>query len=239
MRNAGYGRWLTASMAAVGLCSTLFAVPALAGETEWKALNDQVIPHMTAGSLIKAEQYARQSIAEAEKSFGPAHRNTEISVGNLALVLRFQKRYEESEKYYRRALALRDKLFGAAHPATALVMLNLADVVQAQRKYAEAEKLQRTVLPIFEKAHGDDPKTATALNNLGANLQMQERYKEAEPVLRRALAMKEKTMGSMSQSVAHTLTNLAEVCEALGRKDEAAKHRARAAEILKQASAKA
>ena len=52
-------------------------------------LNDQVIPHMTAGSLIKAEQFARQSLAEAEKTFGPAHRNTEISVGNLALVLRF------------------------------------------------------------------------------------------------------------------------------------------------------
>ena len=159
-------------------------------------------------------------------------------MGNLALVLRFQKRYEESEKFYRRALALREKTLGAAHPSTALMMLNLADVVQAQKKYAEAEKLQRAVLPIFEKAHGDDPKTATALNNLGANLQMQERYQEAEPVLRRALVIKEKTMGSMSQSVAHTLNNLAEVCEALGRKDEAAKYRARAAEILKLASAK-
>ena len=94
-------------------------------------------------------------------------------------------------------------------------------------------------MPIFEKAHGDDPKTATALNNLGANLQMQERYKEAEPVLRRALAMKEKVMGSMSQSVANTLNNLAEVCEALGRKDEAAKYRARMKEIQKLATEKA
>ena len=217
------------------LCATI----AVAGEAEWKALNDQVVPHMTAGSLIKAEQFARQGLAEAEKIFGPAHRNTETSVGNLALVLRFAKRYEESEKHYRRALVLREKALGAAHPSTALMMLNLADVLQAQKKYAEAEKLQRTVLPIFEKAHGEDPKTATALNNLGANLQMQERYKEAEPVLRRALAMKEKTMGSMSQSVANTLTNLAEVCEALGRKDEAVKHRARASEIQKLASVKA
>jgi tetratricopeptide (TPR) repeat protein len=217
------------------LCSLSAAV---AGEPEWKALNDQVVPLMTSGNLDKAEQLARQGLAEAEKSFGPAHRNTEISVGNLALVLRFQKRYEESEKHYRRALALREKSLGEAHPSTALMMLNLADVLQAQKKFAEAEKLQRTVLPIFEKAHGDDPKTATALNNLGANLQMQARYKEAEPVLRRALAMKEKTLGSMSQSVANTLTNLAEVCEALGRKDEAAKFRARVLEIQKLASAK-
>jgi tetratricopeptide (TPR) repeat protein len=223
----------------VALAGLLCATVVLAGEAEWKALNDQVIPHMTAGSLDKAEQFARQGLAEAEKSFGPAHRNTETSVGNLALVLRFQKRFEESEKHYRRALVLREKSLGAVHPSTALTMLNLADVLQAQQKFTEAEKLQRTVLPIFEKAHGDDPKTATALNNLGANLRMQERYKEAEPVLRRSLAMKEKTLGSMSQSVANTLTNLAEVCEALGRKDEAAKHRARILEIQKLASAKA
>ena len=222
-----------------GLCGALCLATALAGEAEWKALNDQVVPQMTAGSLDKAEQSARQGLAEAEKSFGPAHRNTETSVGNLALVLRFQKRYEESEKHYRRALASREKLLGAEHPSTALMMLNLADVIQAQKKYLEAEKLQRTVLPIFEKAHGEDPKTATALNNLGANLRMQERYKEAEPVLRRALAMKEKILGSMSQSVANTLTNLAEVCDALGRKDEAAKYRARVLEIQKLASAKA
>lgn len=221
------------------LCGAMWIAPAMAGEAEWKALNDQVVPQMTAGNLDKAEQLARQALAEAEKTFGPAHRNTESSVGNLALALRFLKRYEESEKHYRRALALREKLLGAEHPSTALMMLNLADVVQAQKKYAEAEKLQRIVLPISEKAHGEDPKTATALNNLGANLRMQERYKEAEPVLRRSLAMKEKTLGSMSQSVANTLANLAEVCDALGRKDEGAKYRARVLEIQKLASAKA
>jgi tetratricopeptide (TPR) repeat protein len=220
------------------MCAVLAAASVVAGEPEWKALNDQVVPLMTGGSLGRAEQLARQGLAEAEKAFGPVHRNTETSLSNLALVMRFQKRYEASEKYYRRALALREKLLGEAHPSTALLMLNLGDVLQAQKKYAEAERMQRVVLPVFEKAHGDDPKTAAALNNLGANLQVQGRYKEAEPVLRRALAMKERTLGAMSQSVAHTVANLAEVCEALGRKDEALKLRARVLEIHKQASAK-
>ncbi len=216
-----------------------YATPVLAGEAQWKALNDQVVPFMTGGSLDKAEQAARQGLAEAEKTFGPAHRNTEISLSNLALVLRFRRQYEASETHYRRALALREKLLGKAHPATALLMLNLADVLQAQKKFDEAERMQRAVLPVFEKAHGEDLKTATALHNLGANLQLQGRYKEAEPLLRRALAMKEKLLGFMSQSVAHTLVNLAHVCEALGRQDEAAKLRARAQEIHRQASAKA
>lgn len=236
MREGLCAKWL---LLGVLLCGACFPSMVYAGEAEWKAHNDQVIPQLTAGRLDKAEQLARQALAEAEKSFGPVHRHTETSVGNLALVLRFRMQYEESEKHYRRALALREKSLGVSHPATALMMLNLADVVQAQKKYAEAEKMQRVVLPIFEKAHGDDPKTATALNNLGANLRMQERHKEAEPVLRRALAMKIKTLGAMSQSVANTLTNLAEVCEALGRKEEAAKYRMRAAEIYKQAAAKA
>jgi tetratricopeptide (TPR) repeat protein len=217
----------------LGCCST-----ALAGEAEWKALNDHVMPQLQAGAFKQAEQTAREAVAEAERTFGTAHANTALSVSQLALVLRLDKRFEESEKHYRRALAIREKALGMAHPTTGLTQLNLADVLQAQKKYAEAEKLQRIVLPLFEKVHGEDSKTATVLNNLGANLQTQARYKEAEPYLRRALAMKEKTLGSMNPSVAHTLNNLADVCEALGRKDEAAKLRARAVEIIKAVSAR-
>lgn len=228
-RHVGFAR---GSMFVAAIC---FAFSSYAGEAEWKALNDQVVPHLMGGAVKQAEQFARDALAEAEKTFGQRHRNTEASLANLALVLRFQKRFEESEKAYRRALSIREAALGATHPSSALMASNLADVLQAQKKYTEAEKLQRSVLAIFEKAHGADPKTATALNNLGANLQMQERYKEAEPLLRRALAMKEKVLGMQHLSIAHTLTNLAEVSEALGRKDEAAKLRLRAESIRMQA----
>jgi tetratricopeptide (TPR) repeat protein len=210
-----------------------------ADEGRWKALNDTVVPQLMKGALPQAEQSAREAAAMAEKVFGAAHVNTAASLGNLALVLRYQKRYEESEKQYRRALAIREKQLGPTHPNTALLMLNMADVVQSQKKYTEAEKLQRSVLAVFEKAHGDDVKTATALNNLGANLQLQARYKEAEPLLKRALEMKEKVLGTVNQSVAHTLGNLAEVYEALGRKVEADIYRRRASEILRQITQKA
>lgn len=223
----------------VFLISIAISASALAGEPEWKALNDKVMPALQGGAFKQAEQFARDAVTEAEKTFGAKHQNTAISVSNLALVLRLDKRFDEAEKHYRRALAIRDNALGAAHPTTALTMLNLADTLQAQKKYAEAEKLQRIVLPIFEKVHGEDSKTAAALNNLGANLQAQARYKEAEPYLRRSLAMKELTLGRMNPSVAHTMNNLADVFEALGRKDDAVKLRARAAEIMKAASAKA
>lgn len=214
-----------------GTMALLMAFAAHAGEAEWKALNDQVVPQLMSGALQRAEQLARDALAEAEKTFGPRHRNTEATLANLALALRLQQRFEESEKIYRRALPLREASLGTAHPNTALMMVNLADVLQSQKKFAEAEKLQRRALPVFEKAHGDDPKTATALNNLGANLQLQGRHKEAEPLLRRALAMKEITLGPYHQSVVSTLNNLAEVCAALGRADEAKAYKARVAAI--------
>ena len=85
----------------VVLAATWYAAlnAAITGEAQWKTLKDRVIPLMTSGTLDKAELCARQGLAQAEKTCGPAHRNTEISQGNLALVLRFQKRYEESEKH--------------------------------------------------------------------------------------------------------------------------------------------
>jgi len=204
-----------------------------AGEAEWKLLSDQVVPQLTRGELEQAERSAREALAEARKTFGDRHLNTETSLANLALALRFRGKHEEAEKHYRGALAMREKRLGPSHPSTALLLGNLAEAIQAQGRYAEAEKLQRRVLPIFEKAYGDDPKTATTLNNLGAALRAQGRHKEAEPVLRRALIMKENTLGPYSPSVAHTLANLAEVLDQLGKKDEAIKMRLRAAAITK------
>ena len=221
------------------LLVTLFASVSLAGEAEWKALHDKVVPQLMSGDVKQAEKLAREAVAEAEKAFGANHLNTAASQGNLALALRYQKRYDESEKVYRQALATRVKLQGTAHPSTALMMLNMADVVQSLGRLPDAEKLQREALAVFEKILGDDTRTATALNNLGANMQLQRRYKEAELVLRRSLAMKEKVLGSISPSVAHTLNNLAEVCDHLGRKDEAAAYRKRAEEIRRQVTEKA
>jgi tetratricopeptide (TPR) repeat protein len=215
------------------LASALCTAGVQAGEAIWKALSDEVVPLITNGELRKAERTARQALAEARRAFGENHRNTEISYANLALALRFRGRHQEAEKHYRAALAIREKTLGPGHPSTALLTANLAEAIQAQGRHAEAEQLQRRVLPIFEKAYGEDPKTATLLNNMGVVLRAQGRHRDAEPLLRRALLMKENTLGPYNPSVAHTLTNLAEVLDELGRKDEASKMRLRAAAITK------
>ena len=98
------------------LVGVLLSAAAYAGENEWKALNDQVMPQLQSGAFKQAEQLARDAMAEAEKTFGTAHQNTAVSLSTLALVLRLQQRFEASETFYRRALAIRDKVLGAAHP---------------------------------------------------------------------------------------------------------------------------
>ena len=153
---------------AVVLLALLWVTPAAAGEAEWKLLFDQAGLHLQRGNVEQAELFAREAIAEAERSFGRGSRPVDQSIATLGLVLRFAQRYPESEKELRRALAMREKALGPRAASVGILLNNLADVVQAQKKYAEAEKLHRRVLAIFEKTYGDDPKTAASLNNLSA-----------------------------------------------------------------------
>ena len=86
---------------------TAFAPITHAGEAIWRALNDEIVPLITRGDLHHAERTARQALAEARKTFGNTHRNTETSLASLALALRFRGKHEEAETHYRAALALR------------------------------------------------------------------------------------------------------------------------------------
>lgn len=90
----------------------LLASTAVAGELEWRMLSEQANMHLQRGSLDQAEMFAREAIAEAERSFGRSHRATDQSIATLGLVLRFAQRFPEAEKELRRALALREKSLG-------------------------------------------------------------------------------------------------------------------------------
>lgn len=80
-------------------------------------LIDQANLHVQIGSLQQAELFAREAVAEAERTFGPRHRATDQSIAALGLVLRVAQRYPEAEKELRRALALREKMLGPRDPA--------------------------------------------------------------------------------------------------------------------------
>jgi tetratricopeptide (TPR) repeat protein len=91
-------------------------------------------------------------------------------VGNLALALRYQGKYEQAEEMDRRALAEYEKVLAVNHPNTLTSVSNLAVILQDQGKDEQAEEMYRRALAGREKVLGvDHSDTSTSVYCL-ANL---------------------------------------------------------------------
>ena len=226
------------AIATATLALLLTALPAAAGEAEWKMLHDQAAAHLQRSSLPQAELFAREALKEAESSLGPDHRATEQSLSTLALALRLQGKQEEALPLAQRLVAVRTRHYGVDDPATGIALHNNAEILIAQGQVAEAAKLEGRALAVFQKKLGANHfYTAATLHNMGAILLKQEKYGEAEKYLRRALAAKEKALKPGHLSLAHTLDNLSAALEAQGRQIEAEQYKRRADTIRKKAGA--
>ena len=208
----------------------LFAIasPAIAGEVEWKLLQDQAAAHLNGGSLEQAELFGRAALKEAE-SLGSNPRATEQSLATLSHARSRLGKHEEAVALGQRLVAIRTKQYGADDPSTGLALHNNAQFLILQGNLAAAEKVELRALAIFQKKLGPQHfNTAVALHNMGAIYLKQEKFKEAEKYLRQALAAKEKALKPGSLSIAHTLDNLAASLAGQGRQIEAAKFKRRA-----------
>jgi CHAT domain-containing protein len=86
-------------------------------------------------------------MAITEKTLGPEHPDTAVSLNNLALLYGATGAYAKAEPLFERALAIYEKALGPVHPNTALSLTNLALLYQAAGAYAKAE-------PLLERAQG-------------------------------------------------------------------------------------
>ena len=68
------------------------------------------------------------------------------SVGNLALVLQEQGKYEVADEMNLRVLAGYEKVLGVEYPFTLASVSNLASLLQDQGKYEAAEEMNRRAL---------------------------------------------------------------------------------------------
>jgi tetratricopeptide (TPR) repeat protein len=178
--------------------------------------------HYHLAEWAEAEPLLRRVLAIDETTFGPDRPDVDISLGDLALLLRETNRLAEAEPLMRRALEIDEKSFGPDHPRVAISLNNLALVLQDTNRLAEAEPLMRRALAIDEKNLGPDhPDVAVHLNNLALLLKATNRLEEAEPLMRRALAINEKSFGPDHPRVAGCLNNLAQLLQATNRCAEA------------------
>jgi tetratricopeptide (TPR) repeat protein len=219
------------------IAAATFVASALAGEAEWKLLQEQAEGHLQRGAFAQAEQFGRSALKETE-TLGPSHRGTEQSLSTLSLALRLQGKHADALPLAQRLVAIRTKQYGPDETSTGIALHNNAEILLAMGRYAEAEKLQAGALAAFEKKLGPvHQNTASAMHNMGAIQLKQGKHKEAEKYLRRALAAKEKALSPGNLSIAHTLESLAASLEGQGRQLEAEKFKKRAEGMRERAQA--
>ena len=118
------------------------------------------------GKLEEAEIMA-EHVLKARRQISPEHPDTLMSMGNLAVVLTYQGRYEAAEEMNRLALVLKEKVLGPEHPDTLLSMHNLAGVLAYQGKYEAAEEMHRRTLALRQKVLGPEHRdTLESMNEL-------------------------------------------------------------------------
>ena len=119
------------------------------------------------GEYAKAEPLLQEALRIFQKTLGPEHPDTVVSLNNLAEVYQVMGEYAKAEPVLQEVLRTRQKVLGPEHRSTATSINNLALLYRAMGEYAKAEPLLQEVLRTRRKVLGPEhPETATSLDNL-------------------------------------------------------------------------
>ena len=99
---------------------------------EAKRLNQQVLQLIEKGKYTQAIPLAERALAIREKVLGKEHRDTAISLNNLAALYWNMGSYDKAEPLLVRALAIFEKVLGSQHPNTATSLNNLSVLYEAK-----------------------------------------------------------------------------------------------------------
>jgi tetratricopeptide (TPR) repeat protein len=134
-------------------------------------------------------------IAIDEKAHGLDDPGLTKRLNNLAELYREWGKPAEAESLYKRVIAIGDKASGWNDLELAKALDNLAELYRTQGKPAEAEQLYKRVIAIKEKrSEVEYPELAKALNNLAEFYRAQGKPAEAEPLYKRAIAIIEEVL---------------------------------------------
>jgi len=175
-------------------------------------LSAQALQLSEQGRYAEAIPFANKALEIRERTLGPEHPETVVSLARLAGLYIDQGAYSKAEPLLQRALSAREKVSGGDDPGIAAILTNLAAVFSGEGDYAKAEALGKRALMINENVVGpEDPITARSLNNLAGLYEREGIYPKAEELLRRALTICEKALGAEHRETAGIMNNLAVV----------------------------
>jgi CHAT domain-containing protein len=122
----------------------------------------------------------------SERTLGPEHPHTLLSLNNLANLYQDTGRTDEAEVLRIRVLEASERTLGREHPATLLGVGNLAMLYDIQGRYDEAEILYIRALEARERTLGPEhPYTLSSVSNLAWFYRDLRRFDDALRLARR------------------------------------------------------
>ena len=176
-----------------------------------RVINNSANIVLREGRNEEALQMFERTLALREAALGPEHRDTAISLSNLARTYTKMERHEDALAMHRRAIEIRKKTLGDRHPYLAESYEDLAWTLELANHHAEALDTQREALSRCESSLGPDhPQCAWSKVRLAELLgKGPSEATEIEALLTQALPVLEKTHGPEHERVTRTRALLA------------------------------
>jgi tetratricopeptide (TPR) repeat protein len=137
----------------------------------------------TQGNYAKAESLSKKVVAAEHLVLGPEHRDTLISLHNLAEVYGAEGKYTQAERLLTGVVETSRRNLGAEHPFTLFAMNGVGMLYLNQREYSKAETWLRHALNRYEKTTAETWPRYFCQSMLGASLAGQRKFAEAETPL--------------------------------------------------------
>lgn len=186
----------------------------------------------------EATQILNQALAIRERVYGPVHPAVASTVNELGSVALQNSRYPEAEAAYSRMIGIYTNVYSGKHYLIGIARSNLASTLMARGDNRGAEALFRQAIAMFEQTL---PATNTNIGitriKLGRSILRQGRFAEAEVQSRAGYEQLAPQINPASSWLVSARSDLATAYDSLKRPTEAARLRAEAANLEKQAAA--
>ncbi|KAK0224845.1 hypothetical protein EDD85DRAFT_891466 [Armillaria nabsnona] len=175
-----------------------------------------------AGMWMKVEGILQKALEYCECYFGKHHKNTLISMNNLALTYDMLGQLEKAEMLQTETLKLRREVLGEHHPDTLISIGNLASTYKELGRLEEAEMLQIETFKLHREVLGKcHPDTLISMGNLASTYKKLGRLEEAEILQTETLKLRREVLGVHHPDTLSSMNNLAWTYKKLGQLEEA------------------
>jgi serine/threonine protein kinase len=188
--------------------------------------NNYALLLQTLGRLDAAVDAYKDALQRSIRVNGPDHPGTWLATANLGTAQRLQRDLAASETQLRAALEGQKRHLGDAAPPTLETMHNLSLVLLDAGRSDEALLLAKQAFDTVQAAANAGPASLLRVRQRYTAVLVQlKRYAEAEPLARENLQLAEKALRPASGLLAEIRRTLADILDAQGRPDEAARYR--------------